>query len=421
MNSRTLGAVLLMAITAFAGPPLTTIQDVLYKADGTPFNGTLTVTWSSFEAPDTSDIPMQTTTVAITNGSLRIQLVPTTTSNPATYYTVKYNSDGRVQFQETWAVPPSTQPLRVRDVRIAAPGNTSGGAGAVTTVQETDVVGLTADLGARPTKGASYANGRVAMVNQQGAIDAVSGAASDCVRVDGSTGPCGPPVVSFIDSDVPGGIVDGANTSFSLTDVPTPASSLAIYRNGLLQKEGQDYSVSGNTLEFIAGAPQPGDTLLATYRMTGTGADASQLFPNPQVLCSGVGASTVNTTSTSLATCTIPAHTLLPGDRVEILFDAAHQGAGSGFAFEMHWGGTTVLSRSGGTGDAVLSGRADAGIDLTGAQISSQAWGTVLPFSAAIVSAGDVYSNGLTVDFRGNLTQAGDSLTLRNFAVIRVP
>jgi hypothetical protein len=40
----------LLATSAVAVPPLTTIQDVLYKADGTRFNGTLTISWSSFDA-----------------------------------------------------------------------------------------------------------------------------------------------------------------------------------------------------------------------------------------------------------------------------------------------------------------------------------------------------------------------------------
>src|SRR5450631_2053128 len=103
-----------------AAPPLTTIQDVLYKADGTRFNGTLTITWTSFEAVDTSAITTQTTTVPVVAGNLRVQLVPTTTAAPAATYTVKYNSDGRITFSETWAVPSSVQPLRVRDVRIAS-------------------------------------------------------------------------------------------------------------------------------------------------------------------------------------------------------------------------------------------------------------------------------------------------------------
>src|SRR5436305_4439785 len=104
MNSRSICAVFILASASHAGPPLTTIQDVLYKADGTRFNGALTISWKSFQAVDTSDIVMQSTTVKVVDGNLRVQLVPSTTAIPAGAYTVIYNSDGRIQFQERWAV-----------------------------------------------------------------------------------------------------------------------------------------------------------------------------------------------------------------------------------------------------------------------------------------------------------------------------
>src|SRR5450432_1843419 len=105
MISRSLFAAVWLASSALAAPPLTTIQDVLYKADGTRFNGTLTISWTSFEAIDSSAITTQTTTVTVVAGNLRVQLVPTTTAVPPANYSVKYNSDGRTSFGETWAVP----------------------------------------------------------------------------------------------------------------------------------------------------------------------------------------------------------------------------------------------------------------------------------------------------------------------------
>ena len=38
-----IGQIAALAATAFAQPPLTTIQDTLYKADGTRFNGLLMI------------------------------------------------------------------------------------------------------------------------------------------------------------------------------------------------------------------------------------------------------------------------------------------------------------------------------------------------------------------------------------------
>src|SRR5664279_2404833 len=144
MIIRSILAAAFLASSALAAPPLTTIQDVLYKADGTRFNGTVTISWTSFEAIDRSVIAQQTTTVTVVNGNLQVHLVPTTTATPAGFYTVVYNSDGRVQFQETWAVPSSVQALRIRDVRIAS-GGAAGADTVATTVQQSDIIGLISD------------------------------------------------------------------------------------------------------------------------------------------------------------------------------------------------------------------------------------------------------------------------------------
>ncbi|MDP8991108.1 MAG: hypothetical protein M3N41_13635, partial [Acidobacteriota bacterium] len=114
--------VLLLAATglAQAQPALTTIQDILYRADGTRFSGTMFIAWSSFLAGDTSNIATANLTVPIVNGVLRVQLVPTTTASAGAQYNVTYQSGGVNQFTEVWAVPPSTPRLRVRDVRLSS-------------------------------------------------------------------------------------------------------------------------------------------------------------------------------------------------------------------------------------------------------------------------------------------------------------
>ncbi len=419
MFPRSFLAVTLLAWSALAGPPLTIIQDVLYKADGTRFNGTLTISWNSFEATDSSPIVTQIATVKVVDGNLRVQLVPTTTSATPVYYAVTYNSDGRIQFQESWAVPASAQPLRVRDVRMV---DNLTAADTGVPVPEAGVVGLVADLVARPLKGPGFAAGRVAVVSPVGALESANGSPSDCVRVDGSSGPCGAQPPSFVDGESPTGIVDGANPWFTLSAAPVPISSLAVYRNGMLQKIGQDFTLSGNTVQFVAAAtPQPGDTLLASYRLSEAAPSASPLFSSPQVLCSGTGASTTGAPLVSLATCAIPAGLLAPGDRVEIRFDFAHQGALSGFTFEIDWGPALLARRDAGVSDALVSGRADAAILTAGAQSNAQSWGSVLPFAATVSSATGSYDTGLTVDFKGKLAQAGDTLTLSHYTVVRFP
>jgi hypothetical protein len=184
-NSRIVAVIIALASAMYAEPPLTLIQDVLYRADGKRFSGTITVKWTSFEASDRSNILEHSTTVPIVNGNLRVQLVPTLGAVPARFYSVKYNSDGKIQFEEMWAVPSSSFPLRVRDVRVSQPSSPLPDV-----LQETDMVGLTADLAARPVKGAGYAPSRAAVINGDGALEAVSGNTEDCVHVDGTASPC---------------------------------------------------------------------------------------------------------------------------------------------------------------------------------------------------------------------------------------
>jgi hypothetical protein len=81
-------------------------------------------------------------------------------------------------------------------------------------------------------------------------------------RLGGGSG-----TLSFVDSESPSGTLDGLNSQFTLSTVPNPSTSLAVFRNGLLQKSGPDYTLNGQLLVFVSGAtPQPGDTLLASYR-----------------------------------------------------------------------------------------------------------------------------------------------------------
>ena len=259
---------------ALAGPPLTLVQDTLYKADGTKFEGTAFIQWKSFEAVDRSQVPMQSFVVRIANGSIRAAVVPTTNANPSAYYEVKYNSNGRTQFVEYWAVPPSSTTLRLRDVRIGSPGDSTVPSPAINTaILIGDISGLREELDSRPAKGVGYVGGRVAVINQTGQIESVLGSADDCVRADGTTGPCGAQgsgSMGYADAEVPAGAVDGSNAAFTLAAAPNPAASLQVYRNGLLQKESVDYTLSGNTITMqTVSIPVGGDTLLVWYRTTG--------------------------------------------------------------------------------------------------------------------------------------------------------
>ena len=263
--ARLMAAAFCVLIPVFGQPLLTTIQDVLYKADGTRFDGLLMISWNSFESANQSNIVRQTMTVKVVNGNFRVQLVPTTDSNPPTYYSVKYNSDGRVQFEETWVVGSSTTPLRVRDVRASVSSPIQPPS--QSPIQQSDVVGLTGDLALRPVKGPGYSAGRAAAINTAGALEAVAGNPADCVLVDGTSAPCGGGGPQFADGELLTGVVDGTNNTFTLSGPPSPVSSLALFRNGIMQKPGVDYTLTGSTVAFVtASIPQSGDTVLASYR-----------------------------------------------------------------------------------------------------------------------------------------------------------
>lgn len=257
-----------------AQPQLTTIQDTLYKADGNRFDGYAFVEWKSFDTGDGDSILTQSTVVRVQHGSLRVQLAPTTNAATSAYYLVKFSSDGRVLFTEYWAVAPSASPLKLKDVRLSGRPDGAGGlTGASTTVSISDVIGLQAELNNRPLKGGSFINSRTAVISSSGSINGASGNLADCVRVDGTTIPCSAGgLPGFVDAEIPTGTVNGSNRVFTIANAPLPAGSLAVYRNGALQRNPADYTVSGTTVTFAIGTtPQNGDTILVTYRMVGAG------------------------------------------------------------------------------------------------------------------------------------------------------
>ena len=73
--------------------------------------------------------------------------------------------------------------------------------------------------------------------------------------------------INFQDGETPSGTVDGTNAAFALSKAPVPASSLVVIRNGIDLTAGRDFTLSGSTVTFLAGAvPKTGDSLKARYR-----------------------------------------------------------------------------------------------------------------------------------------------------------
>jgi hypothetical protein len=361
-----------MAGWSYGQPALTTIQDILYRADGTRFSGTVFIRANSFLSGGGSNIATANVTVAVINGVLRVQLVPTTTASPGAQYNVTYASGGVNQFTEVWAVLPSALPLRVRDVRLSS-GTVIGPAPVTSSpIQISDVTGLTNALAIRPTQGVGFSIGRTAIINQAGQIDAATGNLADCMHVDGSANACGSGASGglsplFADAEVPSGAIDGANPIFAFLFTPSPVGSLILFRNGVLQNRGVDFTMAANVATFLTGSiPQTGDRLVGSYRY-GNPSNPLGTLTAAQVICSSAGTGTSAAASTQLGSCTIPAGLLTTGDRIEVQFHYRHTGTATAFTGELRWGATTILSRSSVAAEVGLMAHLSFGI-LAGAQ-----------------------------------------------------
>jgi hypothetical protein len=411
-----------------AQPAFTTIQDILYRADGTRFNGEIFISWNAFQAGDTSNIATAQVTLPIVNGVLKVQLVPTTTASAGANYQVTYNSEGQFQFNQVWAVPPSSIPLKVSAVLLSSGtvvGGGQGGAGSLNgTIPISSVIGLTTILAVLPIEGVGYAPGLAAVINSSGQLSGASGNAGDCVKVDGSSGPCGGGGVlpQFSDGETPVGAINGSNATFSLAFTPSPSTSVQLYLNGLRMDQGVDYTISGAIVTFLSlSVPQTGDLLLATYRYANPNNTLGSLT-TPQVVCSAVGTSTSGTVSTSLGTCTLPAGLLSTGDRIEVRYQFSHTGTATGFTPAVSFGGSPMLSRAAGAADTAFAGIMDFAINTSIQAWSGQSWGSSLAFATALGSASVNTALSVTIGFQGQMSgSTSDAVSLSGFTVVRYP
>lgn len=56
--------------------------------------------------------------------------------------------------------------------------------------------------------------------------------------------------IAFADNDAVQGAIDGSNATFTLSHAPSPSSSLQLFLNGTLQRQGVDYTLSGATITY---------------------------------------------------------------------------------------------------------------------------------------------------------------------------
>src|ERR1700736_2810462 len=87
--------------------PTTTIDDTVYRADGTPAGGTLLISWPEFTTAALGAVAAGNTNVTLgAGGALSVNLVPNANATPGNrVYTVVYQlNDGTVK-TEYWVVP----------------------------------------------------------------------------------------------------------------------------------------------------------------------------------------------------------------------------------------------------------------------------------------------------------------------------
>lgn len=73
-----------------------------------------------------------------------------------------------------------------------------------------------------------------------------------------------PTQTQFADKEVPSGLINSINTSYTLANTPTTGSD-HVFLNGILQDDSSDYSITGAVITFTI-APKTGDKLVVTYR-----------------------------------------------------------------------------------------------------------------------------------------------------------
>ncbi len=73
-------------------------------------------------------------------------------------------------------------------------------------------------------------------------------------------------VAFALTAETPSGTIDGSNMTFNILHTPSSATTFFLYKNGLLQRQGIDYNLTGSQVIFISPfQPKTGSTLQAIY------------------------------------------------------------------------------------------------------------------------------------------------------------
>lgn len=142
----------------------------------------------------------------------------------------------------------------------AAVGIAKGGTGQATAAAGFDALSPMTTAGDLIVGGASGTRTRLAAGATSGHVLTSTGAGS------APSWQALPGTSSFATRETPTGLVNGANTTYTLANTPT-AGTEEVYLNGILQEPGagNDYTISGATITYLT-APLTGDKIRVSYR-----------------------------------------------------------------------------------------------------------------------------------------------------------
>lgn len=221
----------------------------------------------------------------IYNGALSVLLVPTSMATGAYYSVIYYSTNGTAMWTETWQVPVSSNALGVASVRQSSSTGSSGtGTGTGTTANQYATLPISISQVTNLTSSLSLITSSLNALTTT-----VNGLSSATMSK-----------VAFVDGETPSGITNGSNATFSLSQTPSPATSLELYRNGLAQTPGTDFTLSGNIITFVnLDLPLSGDVLQAYYRVAST-TTSSTNFADAEVPSGQINGSNLSFTLAAL-------------------------------------------------------------------------------------------------------------------------
>jgi hypothetical protein len=167
---------------------------------------------------------------------------------------------------------------------------------------------------------------------------------------------------------------------------------------------------------------QNGDFWFNSTQQARKSYEAGQTHPLPQILCSSSGGTISSTTSTVLGSCAVPTYFFDAGDRIEVVFNAAHTGTASGFTIELRYGSNTVLSKSfaSSASSAAIHGSGGfygTGVAWLATNTNNSGTSEVKTLETTLTPTASA-----SISFRANLNSASsDTVSVRNFSVVRYP